>query len=154
MKLTGIVIAQKEALKEERSKAKTRLEKANRLQRDFERQVCDPKHACPMFLLPDGKTLGRASDRAVHDSAVEMALQNEGKKRKAAVAEKNELERLAEVHRRALLLQTGSARMQAKRAKVHTHVHACVYACHMCVNICACKEIICMHRPRLQGGRR
>ena len=109
MKLTCIIITQKEALKEERSKAKTRLEKANRLQRDFERQVCDPKHACPMFVLPDGRALGRASDRAVHDSALEMALQSEGKKRKAAVAEKKkELGRLVKVHRRALLLQTGT----------------------------------------------
>jgi hypothetical protein len=60
MKLTGVITTQKEASKEERSKAKTRLEKANRLQRDFTRQVYDPKHACPMFVLPDGRTLGRA----------------------------------------------------------------------------------------------
>ena len=129
MKLTGIISAQKDSLKDERSKAKSRLEKANRLQREFERQVCDPRHACPMSVLPDGRTLGRASDRAVHDSAVEEALKNEGKKRKAAVAERKEMERVAEVHRRAVLLQTGSARLDAKRAKVHLRV------CCVCITV-------------------
>ena len=46
-------------------KAVWRLRKANQLQRDFTRQVLDPSFLCPMFALPDGAVMCRASDRDV-----------------------------------------------------------------------------------------
>jgi hypothetical protein len=53
-----------------------RLAKANRLQRDFEREVMDPKHICPMFTLPDGKVIGKATDEAECAVQLEDQLKN------------------------------------------------------------------------------
>jgi hypothetical protein len=51
-----------------------RLAKANRLKRDFEREVMNPKYICPVFTLPDGKTIDKATDKEEHTAQLEDQL--------------------------------------------------------------------------------
>ena len=59
-----------------------RLAKANRLQRDFEREVMNPKYICPMFILPDGKVIGKASDKEEYTAQLEESLKTTAKQKK------------------------------------------------------------------------
>jgi hypothetical protein len=70
-----------------------RLAKASRLQRDFEREVTNPKCTCPMFILPDGKALGKTSDKTEHAAQLEGQLKATAKEKKRISAQCKEEER-------------------------------------------------------------
>jgi hypothetical protein len=70
-----------------------RLAKANRLQRDFEREVMNPKYICPMFTLPDGKVIGKASDKEEYTAQLEESLKTTAKQKKNMAAQCKEEER-------------------------------------------------------------
>ena len=70
-----------------------RLAKANRLQRDFEREVMNPKYICPMFTLPDGKIIGKATDKEEYTAQLEDQLKRTAKQKRDVAAQCREEER-------------------------------------------------------------
>jgi hypothetical protein len=82
-----------------------RLAKANRLQRDFEREVMNPTHTCPMFILPDGKIIGKATDKEEHTVQLEDQRKRTAKQKREMTAQCKEEERRRLYHQNEAKLQ-------------------------------------------------
>jgi hypothetical protein len=96
-------------------KAVWRLRKANQLQRDFTRQVLDPSFLCPMFALPDGSVVCRASDRDVALAVSEELRRANDVALKSKKKELQELNRIRAVEVNAQKLKAGSLNADRKR---------------------------------------
>ena len=85
--------------------AEKKVAKANRLQRDFEREVMNPKYICPMFILPDGKIIGKATDKEEYTVQLEDQLKRTAKQKREMAAQCKEEERRRLYHQNEAKLQ-------------------------------------------------